>query len=325
MKKIINKYSVLYSVAFMAVSVFAISCGGNKKEAELKAKAVADSLSRPENIKIVAAIAKVEPVAGLVSLSADVSGIIAEVYKNEGDSIKKGDLILKLDQKNENLQLEQAKQDLITQQSKLIANEGEIRQQEASLREKEQDLAISQKLVVTGAETRQNVRVKQKEKEVIQANLQIAKAQLNASQSELKRLKNKIEQSALTLNNRLVYAQESGVLVSLDAKVGAALTAFTPYATIAPKGNLVLHGEIDEMFADRVKIGQEVDVNYVGNSQIIAKGKIMYLSPILENKSLFYEKTGESSDRRIRQFKVELTSSNNLLINAKVECKIKID
>lgn len=313
-----NKKYISLLIPIIAVALF--SCGNNSKDNE---KARLDSLSRPENIKVVSAIAKVEPEDGLKTLSADVSGIIVEVYKKEGDTIKRGEPIIRLEGANEKLEQSLANQEIQTQRSKLAANEADIREYEATLGEKEQDLSITQKLAITGADTRQNVAIKQKEREVILANLQAAKARLKVDQGELTSLNTKLGQSKLNTDKRLITAQTDGVLISLDAKTGASLSAFTPFATMAPKGNLVLHGEIDEMFANRVKTGQAVTVNYVGNAATIAKGKIIYLSPILDNKSLFYEKTGEISDRRVRRFKVFLRQ-DDLLINAKVECKINI-
>ncbi|MBC8988459.1 efflux RND transporter periplasmic adaptor subunit [Pedobacter sp. N36a] len=322
---IINK-KMQRNVPLFTMLVFLVfsSCGGEKKEAATKERAKIDSLSRPEHISMVSAIARVEPTNGLIELSAEVSGVVVETYKKEGDEVKKGEPIFKLDRKNQLIEVNLAKQQIITQQSNIEANKYDIHQYEATLREKEQDLSITRKLAETGADTRQNLAIKQKEKEVILANLQSEISQLQASLSELKTLKIKLRQSELDANNSIINAKENGILVSLNAKIGTAITAFTPFATMATDDDLVLHGEIDEMFADRVKIGQEVEINYLGTKTTIAKGKIIYISPILDNKSLFYEKTGETTDRRVRRFKANFISPKKLLINSKVECKIKI-
>lgn len=309
------------NILILTLTSILFACSGtNEQVAETRL----DSLGRPENIKTVSALAKVEPANGLISLSTEVSGIVVETYKKEGDTVKKGDLLFKLNNQNESLQTQSSRQETITQQAKVAANKADIRQYEAALMEKEQDLAITQKLAATGADTRQNVIIKQKEKEVILSNLQAAKAQLNASLSELENLRTKLKQSELDNKNRFITAKQDGILVNFDPQLGTAINAFSPFAVLAPTDNLVLHGEIDEMFADRVKLNQTVEVNYVGDTTTIAKGTVSYLSPILENKSLFYEKSGEISDRRVRLFKVALTTPVKLLINSKVECKIKI-
>ena len=300
------------------------ACGKSENEISAEEQARLDSLNSLDNVRIVAAIAKVEPAEGFVELSAEVSGIVVELLKHEGDSVSAGELMLRLDAEDESLQLATARQDILTQQSRVAAAEADVTQYEASLREKEEDLAITSRLAATGADTRQNVAVKQKELEVIMANLDAAKAQLDVGRSELASLKTQVDQSELTSDRRSVTAKASGVLVSLDAKVGTGINAFTPFATLAPDDGLVLHGEIDERFASLVKVGQSLEVNYVGSRQVIAEGKVTYLSPILDDKSLFYEKSGETSDRRVRLFKATFKAQEPLLINSRVECKIKI-
>lgn len=313
-----------WGALIMAVALIFGACGTGEKEISAEEQARLDSLNSLDNVRIVAAIAKVEPAEGFIDLSSEVSGIVVELFKKEGDSLSEGELILRLDAESESLDLATARQDLIAQQSRLVAAEADVQQYEASLTEKEEDLAITTRLAATGADTRQNVAIKQKEKEVILANLEAAKAQLEVGRSELASLKTRLEQSRLTADRRSVTAKASGVLVSLDAKVGTSVNAFTPFATLAPEGGLVLHGEIDERFASLVEVGQSLEVNFVGNREIIAEGKVTYLAPLLENKSLFYERSGEMSDRRVRLFKATFTPQEPLLINAKVECKIKI-
>src|SRR5690606_35959720 len=211
-------------------------------------------------------------------LSTEISGIVTELVKAEGERVELGDLILRLDAEQENLQLASTRQDLLSQQSRVLAAvaevqqyraspkeidedlaittiraDSDVRQYEDSLKEKEERLAITTRLAATGADTRQNVAIKQKERDVISANLEAAKAQLKVGQSELASLRNKLKQSELNAGRRSVTAKASGILVSLDAKVGSGISAYTPFATLAPDEELVLHGEIDERFASLVK------------------------------------------------------------------------
>ncbi|MBG6234993.1 multidrug resistance efflux pump [Pedobacter sp. CAN_A7] len=305
-------------------ALFLMACGGDKKVAEQAAAEKKDSLSRPENINRVSAIAKVEPEAGLVELSAPQSGIVAVLYKQAGDRVKKGEVILKIDLQNDQLATDVLAKQILTQQARAAADAANIRQYQASLKQKQTEVQVTEKLVATGADTRQNLNTQQKELEVIQANLETARNQAAASIAEIATLKKQQQQARLTASDELIRAKQDGILVTMDARIGAALTALTPFATLAPAGDLILHGEIDEMFSTRVKLGQQVTVNEVGSQAVIARGTVSYLSPILANKSLFYGEPGEASDRRVRPFKVVLDKEYGLLINAKVECSIQI-
>ena len=60
----------------------------------------------------------------------------------------------------------------------------------------------------------------------------------------------------------------------------------------------------------------------LGLSEVIAKGKVYFLSEYLRKKSMFSEQSGEAEDRRVRIVKVMLEKPQGLLFNAKVEVKI---
>lgn len=122
-----------------------------------------------------------------------------------------------------------------------------------------------------------------------------------------------------------VRAVQNGILVGLEATPGTAISALTSFATLAPAGKIVVHGEVDEMFASKIILGNSVTIMSPGTKNILAKGKIIFLSPILEDKTIFYELAGEQNDRRVRRFKAELDRPQNLLINQKVQCDIQVD
>lgn len=314
------KYIVSLSGIFLLAS-----CSGGKQKKEEQEKVMLDSLARPENVSVVSAIAKVAPQAGLINLSSSVGGNIVAVKNAEGDTVKKGDVILLLDAEDERRSGDVIKREIITQRSQAAAEEASVEQYVAELQEKERDLAISERLVLTGAETRQNISEKKKEREVILANLKSARNKATASRSQIQTLQTQLNQSQAASGNKTIIAQQEGIITSMDAKVGSSIQAFESFATLAPRGKLILHGEIDEMFANRVALGQTAIIRYIGGKDTIGKGTVTYLSPVLSDKSILYETTAEAQDRRVREFKVEYESADPLLINQKVECIIQVN
>src|SRR5690606_37996279 len=196
MKMIINKNIPRHWLAPLILFALILgACGKSETEISAEEQARLDSLNRLDKVRRVAAIAKVEPTNDLLELSAEVCGIVAEVVKKEGDSVGNGELILRLDAEEEDLELIFVRQEILAKQSRVAAAEAEVKQYEASLTEKEEDLAVTTRLASTGADTRQNVAVKQRELEVIRANLDAARAQLEVGRSELASLKTQVEQS----------------------------------------------------------------------------------------------------------------------------------
>ncbi len=315
------KIKLLFAVSFF---LFLASCG-NKKAEERVEKIKEESLTIPQNVSVVSAIGKIEPEDGLISVSSEKGGIVLKVLKDAGDSVSKGDAILLLKAEAENLNEEVIKNQILVQQKRAEADFSTIAQYQAQLNEKVMDLAISEKLVKTGADTRQNIETKRKDLEVIQANLNTAKKNSDATRADINVLQAQLKEARTSTSDMTVRATQNGVLVGMDAKPGAAISALTSFATLAPAGKIVVHGEIDEMFASRVTLGNPVTVMSPGSKNTLAQGKIIFLSPILNDKSIFYEVAGEQTDRRVRRFKAELDITDGLLINQKVQCDIKVD
>lgn len=299
------------------------SCANKKTEEAIEA-AKADSLSRPENVSTVAAIGKIEPMEGMVEIAAEKGGIVSKVYKLAGEKVKKNELLIALNADLELSNENTVRAQVTSRQKQAQADATLITQYEVQLREKEKDLAASERLVRTGAETQQNVDIKRRERDVILANLKNARANAAASRSQVNEAVAQLNEAKAGTGQMYIRASKTGMVVTMDAKPGQAVNALTPFATIAPDGQLVVHGEIDEMFAARVSTGDTVEIRYPGNAKLLAKGTVIELSPVLEDKSLFYEKAGEASDRRVRRFKASIEHADNLLINEKVEAVIHL-
>ena len=300
------------------------SCG-NKEAEERAEKIKAESLSIPQNISNVSAIGKIEPEQGLVALSSEKGGIVVQVLKNAGDSVLKDDVILILKASAETVNEDVVKSQIKKQKFQAQADFASIAQFKAQLDEKNNELFVSERLVKTGAETAQNIQILRKDLKVINSNLATAQKNYAASSAEIGVLQSQLKEAVSATSDMSVRAQQDGILVAMNAKPGAAVAALSAFGALAATGKMVVHGEIDEMFASKVKMGDYVKITVPGTNTAIAEGKISFLSPILDDKSIFYELSGEQMDRRIRSFKVELTKSDGLLINQKVQCDIKVD
>ena len=220
---------------------------------------------------------------------------------------------------------QQLKDQLATQNSVIESNKIDVGQYQAQLDEASTKLATTEKLAKSGAETAENVESQKTDKRVLEVKFQKSQKAVTLSQSQLNELQSELKSAEHSLDEKTVKAPSDGLLLSNDAKEGAAIQPLVSFATFAAKGPTVVQGEADEMFANRLNLGQRVDIHYIGDSTVVTTGKISFLSPLLTNKSLFADVPGELQDRRVRRFKVLLDDTNGLLINNKVECVIHLD
>lgn len=316
MKKIINSILIM-----IAVSTGLASCGNKVSEKET---ITTDSLKQPIDVKEVVGIAKIEPLNGLVDLASNEGGIIKSINKKEGDSLKKGDVILSFDTQKETIQLQNLTIQIATQKQRIEQDRANERQYEIALREKSATLKVSEELAQSGAETRQQVETLRKEQDVLRANLDAAQKSTATNRLIIQELENQIQQLESSKADKDIKAPNDGLLLSLNAEIGKAVEAFESIGQFAADEPLVIHGEVDELFSDKIKVGQTVSIHLIGSNEKIASGKIISLSPILQDKSLFYDEPGERNDRRVRRFKASLDKETSLLINRKVACVIEL-
>lgn len=309
-----KKIAVILSVFVLA------ACSTKKSQKEENNPDL--TLSLPTEVDRVVGIGKIEPKSGIQSLASGVGGIVQTVNKETGDSVKKGDIILILQQTDAGLKIGQLQSKIATARQQIQVDETKVKEIETQLRDKKNTLTVSRELSKTGAETQQNVTTLITDKEVLETQLEnskklveLSKARLGEAQSDLKTAQN-------NLNILTIKAPHDGVLLSMDAQVGGAVQPLQEFAQYAIKEPLVVHGEVDELFANRIALGQTARIKFIGRGETIATGKIIYLAHELSNKSLFTDMPGEAQDRRVRRFKVQIDQPGDLLLNNKVECEI---
>lgn len=306
-----------------AVLVLMTSC--SSKQASQPATIASDTLSVPHDIDIVVGIGKIEPLDGVIQLAASTGGIVRTVYRHEGDTVSAGEAIFTLQSDDASLKISKIRAQIATEQQQVVANQTAIGQYEAQLKNKEANLESGKILAKSGAETQQNIADQSTDIEVIKNQIQQGKQAAVVSRARLNELQADLRLAESDLGALILRAPSAGTLLSLNASPGSAIQPLQAYADFAPNSPLVVHGEVDELFADRLALGQEASIHLLGDKQTIASGKIIYLSPQLNNKSLFTDMPGEAQDRRVRRFKVRIDPADRtLLLNTKVECEIHL-
>jgi multidrug resistance efflux pump len=306
---------------FVFPFLFLLVACGSKKE-ETTPAAAKDSLIVP-NVQEVAGIGRVEPEGGMIDLSSDQAGLIKKLLFKVGDSVKGGQDLLVLDNAVQLSQVADAGSRLQTEQAQLNVAQANIEDAEVNLRKAEQDLEKIRRLVAKNAETRQKLEDAEADVNNKRIALQTQKANYAVSQKRIAEIQTQVNTAKTTAGKFTVKAPMNGLIVELTAKPGEAITVGQSFAQLAPQGRLTVLCEIDELFADRIKVGQQASVRYKGYADNVSAGTVMYTAPYLKKKSLFSDQVGEKEDRRVREVRI-LLDKQDLLINRQVECVINL-
>lgn len=274
--------------------------------------------------QLVVAIGRVEPQNGIINLSAPVGGIVEKVLKNDGDKVQVNEVILQLDDDAEQNKINELKVKISTQRTQIDISQTKVVEITANLKNKKLLLDRAKQLIARGAETQQVYDDLSTDLEVLEANLSAAKTQVQLANSELNELQTQLLTLYREASKKVFRAPFAGIILDRTVNQGEAVSQYASYAEVAPQGKLIIRAEVDEMFSNNIKIGDTVEIVNIGSNKVIAKGQISSMAPYLKKKSLFSEKADDQEDRRVREIRISVVDDKNLIINAKIECNIKL-
>jgi len=309
---------MMRSLICLACALALLSCGGKKEDTTNKNNI--DSM----NVREVVGIANIEPIDRILSITSEVSGVVQTIKVSINQEVKKGDILYILNNDLEQAQLNQAQSKLATQQSVISRSQTELATSEKKLDNATTNLNRNKKLFESNAIT-------QKQMEDVQltydnAVLEVEAARKNVLQNNkrLSELQADVQYYQTLYNKKIIKAPMDGRILSVDTKIGATVSPGTALSDFAPKGPTIAITEIDELFADKIKIGQNAYIRAQGDTIILGKGKVLLTSAYLRKKSLFSDKAEDLEDRRVLEVRVQLDSTTHVLLGSRVECIIEL-
>lgn len=201
-------------------------------------------------VETVAATGKIQPEVE-VMISSEVSGEIIELLVKEGQQVKKGDLLLRI-----NPDLIQAS--LNQSQATMQSVRADLSQAEASLKNAELNYNRNKQLFEKGVISKQDWDRSVQEFEVAQANKQSAYYRVQSAAATVK-------QSRDNLGRTTIYAPMDGTISKLDAElgervVGTAQMAGTEILRVADLSNMEVEVDVNENDIVKVSLGDSTVV-----------------------------------------------------------------
>jgi HlyD family secretion protein len=303
---------------------FLYACSSSDKNTTQKDGVDSTQLFTPDKAVEVIGTGKIEPENGIISLASGASGIVVKQFKFRGDSVQKGEAIFQLDEVLEQSRYEQLSSQLPAQRSEIeIASEA-ARQVEVTVQYNKQQLETAKNLLSKGAETRQNVEDLEQTLKKSEIELANKKTEIKQARQRLVEIEKQNQVSKKEKGQKLLLAPEDGFILDLFPTVGTAIKQYDSYADFAGKGPIIVRAEVDELFANKIKVGQKTTIRLVGGTDTLTTGTVQFVSPYLKKKSLFQEQASDLEDRRVREIRVSVEQNDRLLLNTKVECIISL-
>ncbi len=260
----------------------------------------------------VSASGKIQPEVE-VKISPDVPGEIIALYVKEGDSVQKGQLLLKIQPENyvsvverfkagvnqSQASAEQAKSSIARAESQLLRTQVEYNRQKQLLAEK----VISQAEFET---TETNMKIAKQDLEAAKANYQAAQFGIKSSQAALK-------DASENLRKTNIYAPMTGIVSKLAVElgervVGTSQMAGTEMLRIANLNNMEVRVNVNENDIVRVGMGDTVivDVDSYASSGKKFKGIVTQIANTANGKGGSLTAAASNSTESVTEFEVRI-------------------
>jgi len=312
-------------ICLVIIPLIITACSGSNENKEKSASASDSVNSSMVEVSEVVGVGKVEPEKEIISLAAATGGVVKEIYRNDGDTIKKGEPLVRLDDELELIKVSQLRSQYNSQRSQVDIDKLSLRESEARLSNKKKLLESVRTLALKGAETKQSLEDLETEVTTLSLNVEKDSAAVKLSGSILNELAQQVRYAEAEADKKILRSPYDGILLELQIEKGSAVNQFETFAEVAPSGPMTVRTEVDELFAGRLSNGLDADIRFVGSDSVVAKGKVIFLSPYLKKKSLFSQKANEQEDRLVREVRIKLDGNNELILNSKVESVIKLN
>jgi len=282
-KKKRNNWLIYGLIALLvALVVVAAIQARNKPKGE---KVTAEKAELRTIVEVVAASGKVFPQTE-VKISSDVSGEIVELYIKEGDSVRIGQVLARIDPDVYQSQVEQgmaslnqAKAQEANARSQIESQRGQKEQILANLENAREIHKRNEKLYKSGVISEADYQTSLSNMRALEANVKASDAGIKSAQESANGARFSIQSSEATLKQlrtslkrTTIYSPTNGIISMLNVEkgervVGTIQMTGTEMMRIANLNNMEVRVDVTENDIPRVKLGDLVDVEvdaYIG-------------------------------------------------------------
>lgn len=245
--------------------------------------------------------------ADYTTIAPKVSGYIADVLVNDNDRVKAGQVLARIDDRDYQAALSQAKADVRTadaavtnldaqialQQSIIGQARATIAASQASLNFAQSDAARSQRLISNGAGTQSRAEQSQSLRDQASAALERDQAALVAAEKKVPVLQTQRDQAIaqreraaaaahqaeLNLSYTQIIAPVDGTVGARSLRVGQFVTSGTQLMAVVPLHSVYVVANFKETQLTDIRPGQPVEIKVDTFPDVAIKGHVDSLSP----------------------------------------------
>lgn len=232
----------------------------------------------------------------VIQVSSDVSGLVTEVLVQDNQSVKKGQVLFKIDVARQAIDVEQAKSDLAKAKAGLAAAEAELAQAQANVVKSEANINLADKNANRYSNLMEGAISKQEqdqmfairdqshaEHEQIVAAIAQAKAHIVQQKALIEVATSHLHLKQLNLNRSEVVAPADGTLSNFELQQGNYVKVGQAVAALLNRQQLYIVGYFEETKLNKIYVGAPATIQMMGDSEKL-KGHVQGIASGIEDR-----------------------------------------
>ena len=261
------------------VSLSSTGCGGNAPAAQgapsVPIPAVEVVQAREGVLPLVERVTGTVRASGEVAIFPETSGPVVEVFAQNGDAVRKGDPLVRIQAAGSQAQLQQSRSNVAVAQAAL-------REIEANLKDLQTQYERTQALAERGLVSRETVTTQRAELEAMEASQARARAEVAAAQAGV------AERSEMQ-RQTVVRAPITGRVGLRDVEVGMLVDTQTQLFVIGRLEQMRVEVPVTQDILAQVREGQRVELRPGDAGGDVIEAKVSRISPFLQPGSFSAE------------------------------------
>lgn len=203
-----------------------------------------------------------------VDITPKATGRVERLYFQIGDTMRVGDLVAELDDDELQQQVNRAEATIEVSRATLMQREAERDNANAELARA--DSLLKEQLIAP-----QDYEARRTGSAVVNAQVALARAQMEQAEAELRELKIRVAQAK-------IYAPMTGIAATRYVDVGALVSPSTPILRMVNLATLVTQANVPERSLGRMRVGNQAQVFVDAIPDREFHGRIARIAPVLD-------------------------------------------
>ncbi len=211
----------------------------------------------------------------LSKIGFKVSNSIVSLNVDEGDVVKKGDVLAKLDSAEQQARLAKAKAGVLAAKAALDGSKSAILKAQITFTQKKRTNNRKQALYkrrTVSAETAETAKLAS---DTAKAELDIAKSSLLSAEAALATARAQLQLEKVALDQHILKAPFNGVIIARHMDLGTVVKASEPLFTLVDPASVWVLGHISESRSGLIELGQSAQIRLRSRPHKLYDGKVV--------------------------------------------------